>query len=106
MKNIKNLLVVSILSIVLIPTAWGQVQFSKDTLAVDGYKVGFISNVVVAERTIIKQGRALTGPVTEYTVTLFHPVTLIQKRNLFFKNSHLFSGSIIIFLFCVSFNFF
>ena len=82
MKNIKNLFVVCILSIVLIPSALGQVQFSKDTLAVDGYKVGFVSNVVVAERTIIKQGRALTGPVTEYTLTLFHPVNLIQKRNL------------------------
>ena len=82
MKNIKNLFVVCILSIVLIPSALGQVQFSKDTLEVDGYKVGFVSNVVVAERTIIKQGRALTGPVTEYTLTLFHPVNLIQKRNL------------------------
>jgi hypothetical protein len=83
MKNIKNLLVVCILSIVLIPTALGQVQFSKDTLAVDGNKVGYISNVVIEEKTIINsQGREQTGPVTEYTVTLFKPITLIQKSNL------------------------
>jgi hypothetical protein len=83
MKNIKNLFVVCILTIVLMPSALGQVQFSKDTLAVDGNKVGFISNVAVTERTIIKQGRAQTGPVTEYTLTLFQPVTSTQKQDLF-----------------------
>jgi len=83
MKNIKNLFVVCILSIVLIPSALGQVQFSKDTLAVDGNKVGYISNVLIEEKTIINsQGREQTGPVTEYTVTLFKPITLSQKRNL------------------------
>ena len=83
MKNIINLLFVCILSTVLMPTARGQVQFSKDTLAVDGNKVGYISNVVIEEKTIINsQGREQTGPVTEYTVTLFKPISLSQKSNL------------------------
>jgi hypothetical protein len=83
MNYIKLIFLIIISSTALIPQASGQLQFSKDTLAVDGQKVGYISNVAIAERTIINaQGRELTGPVTEYTVTLFKPVTLSQKREL------------------------
>jgi hypothetical protein len=83
MKTSRQIILILIFFTTLTPYAFGQLQFSKDTLAVDGQKVAFISNVTIEEKTIINaQGREQTGPVTEYTITLFKPVTFSQKIDL------------------------
>jgi hypothetical protein len=83
MKPSRHIILILIFFTTHSPYAFGQLQFSKDTLAVDGQKVAFISNVTIEEKTIVNsQGREQTGPVTEYTITLFKPLTHSQKRDL------------------------
>ncbi len=74
-----------VLGLVLSISSYSQVQFTKDTIFLEEKPVGYLSDLITEESTIMVKGKETTGTVVTYTISLFRTVTIDEKKEISLK---------------------
>ncbi len=65
--------------IIISNNLFSQVQFTKDTVYLEGKPVGILSDVITEEKTVYQGPKEVTGSGVTYTITLSTPLTYDEK---------------------------
>ncbi len=65
--------------IIISNNLFSQVQFTKDTIFLEGKSVGFLSDVIAEEKSVYQGPKEIIGNVVTYTITLSTPLTYDEK---------------------------
>ena len=74
-----------VLGLLLSISSYSQVQFTKDTIFLEEKPVGYLSDLITEESTIMVKGKETTGTVVTYTISLFRTVTIDEKKEISLK---------------------